>query len=145
MSDEEFDFQKYHYDVICKNCRGHFYRTKENFTLDRPTNPLMIELKKTYDSYQWQELPPDETVHFEALECPECGAPFVLETGRPILDLDSADRILKPDTREFLENLTIFEVFGRYGLGHPAKGETKAAIIDYVIANNLKACGGLNG
>lgn len=61
-------------NVLC-NC-GSYHETTEAFDPSRRPHGGMFRLKEPYRSNGWESFPEHEGVTGDALECPNCGAPY---------------------------------------------------------------------
>lgn len=67
------------YDIICPGCKGRFHETTEKYTEDTTPNGSMFRLKEPYrTSWRWTSFPEQSHVTLGALECPGCGASYLV-------------------------------------------------------------------
>ena len=73
------------FDVICPGCKGRFHETTDKFTEETTPNGSMFRLKEPYrTSWRWTSFPERSHVSLGALECPGCGASYLVK-GRVII------------------------------------------------------------
>ena len=72
------------FDVICPGCKGRFHETTNQYTEKAMPNGSMFRLKEPYrTSWKWTSFPERSHVFQGALECPNCGASYLVK-GRVI-------------------------------------------------------------
>lgn len=95
-------------NVKCRNCGGSFHTANskngsielkhehstkiiENprvikYDPDVVCNGAMLSLKEPYKSWGWTTFPNDSSVIYNAIECPECGAPYPDQNGKILVE-----------------------------------------------------------
>jgi len=72
--------------VICQNgCHGVYLETTEQFDPDKTPHGGMFRLVEPYKGNGWSSFPEHEGVTGAALECPDCGAPYLNSSNRVAL------------------------------------------------------------
>jgi len=80
------------FDVICPGCKGRFHETTDQYTEKITPDGSMFRLKEPYrTSWRWSSFPERSHVTLGALECPGCGASYLVN-GRVIV----MDQLGKP-------------------------------------------------
>jgi len=74
-------------DLICRSCRGVFYKTTDQFQPDRLISANMFAMIEPYKSQMWDEFPkdPDGTGGYGQLVCPSCGSEYADGNGFAIV------------------------------------------------------------
>jgi len=70
-------------DVRCKQCGGVYHETTEQFTMERAPHGGMFRLKAQFVENGWFSFPEHVGVTGDAIECPNCGAPYGSIQGEP--------------------------------------------------------------
>ena len=72
------------FDVVCPGCKGRFHETTDKYTEETTPNGSMFQLKDPWKSWRWSSFPEQSHVTLGALECPGCGASYLVQ-GRVII------------------------------------------------------------
>jgi len=66
------------FDVICPGCKGRFHETTDKYTEEATPDGSMFRLKKPWRSWRWRSFPEQSYITLGALECPGCGASYLV-------------------------------------------------------------------
>ena len=66
-------------DIICPGCKSRFHETTKLYAEDTTPNGSMFRLKEPYrTSWRWSSFPEQSHVTLGGLECPSCGASYLV-------------------------------------------------------------------
>lgn len=75
-------------DLICRMCKGRYYKTTDQFKPDRLISANMFEMNEPYKSQNWRQFPKDpEGINgYGNLVCPNCDSEYANMFGFAIID-----------------------------------------------------------